>query len=268
MNIKSLINNVMAPHQIPLKIFNKLFFLFNRINYKYEMFKSDQNSIFKYFSLDRDIGSDKLKIIKKVNPVFNRSMSSEHEVFFSSLSISNRKVNKILEIGTFDGINSYLLSLLFKNAHIETIDLSSDTDDFKNNYSRTHRLDDFIKSRNKILSKSDRITFVEINSINLYNSNKKYDLIWIDGAHGYPVVCIDIINSLRLINDGGIIMCDDIYVNKIVLDKMYNSTAAFETLNELANENIIEYKLIYKRLDSENNCDKKKRKFIGVFRKI
>ena len=63
-------------------------------------------------------------------------------------------------------------------------------------------------------------------------------------------------------------MCDDIYVNEIVLDKMYNSTAAFETLNELANENIIEYKLIYKRLDSENNCDKKKRKFIGVFRKI
>ena len=39
-----------------------------------------------------------------------------------------------------------------------------------------------------------------------------YDLIWIDGAHGYPIITIDIVNSLRIINPKGIILCDDIYL--------------------------------------------------------
>ena len=62
-------------------------------------------------------------------------------------------------------------------------------------------------------------------------------------------------------------MCDDIFINNIKSDKMYKSTAAFETLNELATEKIIDYKLIYKRLDIINNCNKLNRKFIGVFKK-
>ena len=37
-----------------------------------------------------------------------------------------------------------------------------------------------------------------MNSLELINHERTYDLIWIDGAHGYPMVCIDIINSLRL----------------------------------------------------------------------
>ena len=51
-------------------------------------------------------------------------------------------------------------------------------------------------------------------SLNLINSNEKYDLIWIDGAHGYPTVTIDIINSLKLINNDGLIICDDVYIKE------------------------------------------------------
>jgi hypothetical protein len=268
MNIKILTNNLITPHKIFYKILCKLLFIFKKKNYDYSIFENKQNELFRYLNLDRQLGLKKLLLLKKDHLILNRSMSSEHDVIFSSLSISKKKINKILEIGTYDGINSFLLSLLFKNAEIETIDLPSDSKDFKNFYNRIHQVDNFIKARNLIFLYNNRISFQEKNSITLYNSNKKFDLIWIDGAHGYPVVCIDIINSLKLINDDGIIMCDDIYINKINLDKMYKSTAAFETLNELANEKIIEYKLIYKRLDPENNCDKKTRKFIGVIKKI
>jgi hypothetical protein len=146
--------------------------------------------------------------------------------------------------------------MLFNNAQIETIDLPTKSNDFIKFYNRENILEDFIKIRDKTLNYNNAIKFIELNSINLFNSTKKYDLIWIDGAHGYPVVCIDIINSLRLINDGGIIMCDDIFINNIQSDKMYKSTAAFETHNELATEKIIDYKLIYKRLDTINNCNK------------
>ena len=195
-------------------------------------------------------------------------MSSEHEVFFSGLSLSDTKIEKILEIGTHDGKNSLLLSLLFNTAEIDTIDLPHTSKYFIKFYNRENKLDDFIKSRNEILKKNNKIKFIETNSINLLNSNKKYDLIWIDGAHGYPVVCIDIINSLKLINEDGIIMCDDIFIHNIESDKMYKSTAAFETLSELAMEKIIDFKLIYKRLDAANNCDTSNRKFIGIFKKI
>jgi predicted O-methyltransferase YrrM len=267
MNFQSFIQNLIKPHKIPYKIINKILILYQKKVYDFNKFQKEQNSIFEYFNLNRDKALHELTKVKDEYPFLNRSMSSEHEVFFSAISLSNLNINKILEIGTHDGKNSLLLSALFKNAEIETIDLPTKSKDFIKFYNREDKLDEFIKSRNEVLSKNNKIKFIEINSINLVTSSKKYDLIWIDGAHGYPVVCIDIINSLRLINDGGIIMCDDIYVNKIVLDKMYNSTAAFETLNELTNENIIEYKLIYKRLDAQNNCNKKKRKFIAILKK-
>jgi predicted O-methyltransferase YrrM len=267
MKIKDLIRNLLTPHRIPLKIFNKLFFLYLKNNYNYSVFENEQNKIFEYFDLNREIGLKKLGLIKKDYRMFNRSMASEHEIFFSSLSASNKKINTILEIGTYDGVNSFLLSLLFSTAQIETIDLNSQTENFTKFYNRNNTINNFVSLRDNVLSKSNRITFKEMNSIKLYDSNKKFDLIWIDGAHGYPVVCIDIINSLRLLNDGGLIMCDDIYINKITSDKMYNSNAAFETLMELSNEKIIEHKFIYKRLDIENNFNKNQRKFIGIFKK-
>ena len=92
----------------------------------------------------------------------------------------------------------------------------------------------------------------------------KYDLIWIDGAHGYPVVCMDILNSIKLIRAGGYIICDDIYINSINSDKMYRSNAGNETLNELKKEGIINFDLIFKRLDAENNCLEENRKFIAI----
>ena len=268
MNFQSLIKNLIKPHKIPYKIINKILILYQQKIYDFNKFQKEQNSIFKYFNLDRDKALSLLEKIKVQFPFLNRNMSSEHEVFFSGLSLSNGKIEKILEIGTHDGKNSLLLSLLFNKAEIDTIDLPHTSEYFVKFYNRENKLDDFIKSRNEILKKNNKIKFIETNSINLLNSNKKYDLIWIDGAHGYPVVCIDIINSLKLINTNGIIMCDDIFINNIKSDKMYKSTAAFETLNELAVEKIVDYKLIYKRLDCINNCDSANRKFIGVFKRI
>ena len=268
MNFQSFIKNLIKPHKIPYKIIKKILILYQRKIYDFNKFQKEQNLIFKYFNLDRDNAFRLLEKIKDQFPFLNRNMSSEHEVFFSGLSLSDTKIEKILEIGTHDGKNSLLLSLLFNKAEIDTIDLPHTSEYFIKFYNREKKLDDFIKSRNEILKKNNKIKFIETNSVNLLNSDKKYDLIWIDGAHGYPVVCIDIINSLKLINEDGIIMCDDIFVNNIESDKMYKSTAAFETLSELAMEKIINYKLIYKRLDAINNCDTSNRKFVGVFKKI
>ncbi len=185
-----IIRNLIRPHKIPKKIFNKLNYYFNYKKYNQNFFEKEQNDIFKYFGLNREEGIKKLILIKKDIDFKSRDswMSSEHEVIFSSLSLSkNKSITDILEIGTFDGFNALLLSNLFPNSNIDTIDLPENDDDFINFYNRKDNISKFIQDRNIILSKNKNINFFPLNSLKLLNHKKKYDLIWIDGAHGYPM---------------------------------------------------------------------------------
>ena len=75
---------------------------------------------------------------------------------------------------------------------------------------------------------------------------------------------MDIINCLKLLNTNGLIMCDDVFINKINSDKLYQSNASYETLSELKKEKIIEFNLIYKRLATENNFNSGNRKFVAI----
>jgi len=237
--IKQILINLAKPHKIPIKIFGKIYYYFKFKKYNQSFFENEQNKIFNSLNLNREQGIKNLNLIKKNLGLplnINSGMSSEHEVIFSSISLNkNLLINNILEIGTYDGYNALLLSKLFPNLKIDTIDLPEDDDDFINFYNRKNKIKEFINNRNNHLSKNNNIKFLPLNSLKLLNHKKKYDLIWIDGAHGYPMVCIDIINSLHLINEKGIIMCDDIYLNlnNLNSDKMYNSIASYETLYEL-----------------------------------
>ena len=267
-----IIRNLIRPHKIPKKIFNKLNYYFNYKKYNQNFFEKEQNDIFKYFGLNREEGIKKLTLIKKDIDFKSRDseMSSEHEVIFSSLSLSkNKSITDILEIGTFDGFNALLLSNLFPNSNIDTIDLPENDDDFINFYNRKDNISKFIQDRNIILSKNKNINFFPLNSLKLLNHKKKYDLIWIDGAHGYPMVCIDIINSLHILKENGLILCDDVHLklNQSNSDLMYSSIATYETLNELKKQDLITFRLIYKRLSAEHNCIENKRKFVAIVSK-
>ena len=272
MIFKKILNNIFKPHKIPSKVVNKINLYFKIKSYDLKYFQDRQNKIFNKLGLNRVEGVKKLNLIKnELNLSQCRQMSSEHEVLFSSISIKeNTAIKNILEIGTFDGVNALILSNLFPDAEIDTIDLSPDDNSFKNYYNRKNSINKFVSDRQNTLSKNQKINFFEINSLQLINHKKKYDLIWIDGAHGYPEVCIDIINSLNLINKNGIIICDDVFLNlkQKNSDRMYNSIASYETLNELEKLKIIKLDLIFKRLDAENNSSENIRKFVGIFKKL
>ena len=267
-----ILNNLARPHKIPKKILNKLNYYFSYKKYNQNSFEEEQNKIFEHFGLNRQEGIKKLISTKK-NLDFklrNNGMSSEHEVIFSSLSNSkNKSFTDILEIGTFDGFNSLLLSNLFPNSKIDTIDLSETDDDFVNFYNRKDNINKFTQDRNIILSKNKNINFSPLNSLKLLNYKKKYDLIWIDGAHGYPVVCIDIINSLHILKENGLILCDDVHLklNQSNSDTMYRSIATYETLNELKKQDLINFRLIYKRLSAQHNSIENTRKFVAIVSK-
>lgn len=269
--LKKIFNHLTKPHKIPFKILNKINYLVKLKNYNQNLFEKEQNDIFSSWGLDRYEGIKNLHKIKLNTPLIakNREMSSEHEIIFSSISIKKKKeIIDILEIGTFDGFNAFLLSNLFPDSKIDTIDLPTTDKDFRDFYNRKNDFKEFVSSRNQLLSKKININFIPINSLNLLNYKKKYDLIWVDGAHGYPVACIDIINSLNIVNNDGLILCDDIYLNYDSSDKMYNSIATYETLNALKKENLIDFKLFYKRLTPKSNCLENQRKYIAMVKKV
>ena len=247
------------------KIFIRLQnFCLKRI-YIQKKYEDEQEQIFSNLGLDRKEGLTKLNNLKEKYSFIDKPMSSEHQTLFASLSIKE-KILDILEIGTFDGTNAFLLSQLFLDANIDTIDLEESNKNFRESYGREdfEKFKIFCEERDKILKLSNNINFMKKNSINLTFTNKKYDLIWIDGAHGYPIATIDITNSLRLIKPGGIIICDDVWKTAPQKqDSIYNSIATFETLNALKDSNVINFELIFKRLDRENNSNHNFRKYIA-----
>ncbi len=272
--IKKILINLLFFYKIPLKLYFKYNIYISKKNYDQNYFENKQDEIFDSLNLNRTEGINNLNFIKKKFDLYsnaNTGMSSEHEVLFSSISIKKKsEILNILEIGTYDGYNSLLLSKLFSKSKIDTIDLNENDADFINYYNRKDTVKEFVSKRNNHLSQDPKINFYELNSLNLLNHKKKYDLIWIDGAHGYPVVCIDIINSLNLLNNGGIIMCDDIHINldQSSSDRMHHSIASYETLKELQKQNLLTFELIYKRLNFKNNFIKKKRKFVAIVFKV
>ena len=258
MKIKHLIK---YPFSILKKLFNFLKIEFyeykNPTNKRYE-------SLLKTYKLcdlnkDRDyyIGILDKTLKELAYPFYNESqgMYSEHLIIFAAISETNLKIKNILEIGTFDGKTATILAKLFPNSDIKTIDLSDNDPIFINTYARKNNPKEFIKKRNTLLSRFKSINFLQINSLELSLKNKlpKQDLIWVDGAHGYPIVVSDITNSIGLMHQESILMCDDIFKRTTKYDSLYVSTAGFETLSAFRDSNILETHYFHKRIGRKFN---------------
>ena len=258
MKIKHLIK---YPFSILKKLFNFLKIEFyeykNPINKRYE-------SLLKTYKLcdlnkDRDYYIGILdKTLKELGyPIYNESqgMYSEHLIIFAAISETNLKIKNILEIGTFDGKTATILARLFPDSDIKTIDLSDNDPIFINTYARKNNPKEFIKKRNTLLSRFKSINFLQINSLELSLKNKlpKQDLIWVDGAHGYPIVVSDITNAIGLMHQESILMCDDIFKRTTKYDSLYVSTAGFETLSAFRDSNILETHYFSKRIGRKFN---------------
>jgi hypothetical protein len=88
---------------------------------------TEQDSHYLSLGLDRSLGL--MKLNTALYRLYGRTYSetngmwSEHLILFSAISESNYKIKTILEIGTFNGETTRILSLLFPNSSIETLDL-------------------------------------------------------------------------------------------------------------------------------------------------
>jgi len=202
-------------------------------------------------------------IIKGKNFKYKDCMLSWHYHLFAGIvDIFNHKgieINKILEIGTWDGTFTNFLANIYKDVQIYTVDLPEDSPDNYLARMTENERELFFDTRRRNLKKSN-INVYKMNSSKILNKfpDTKFDIIWIDGDHFNPQVTIDIINSIQLAHKETIICVDD--VCKENFNTQNSSNESYLTLKNLENNGIIENVFINKRTSS----NQEKPKFISL----
>lgn len=249
-----------------LKIYYELFYDLEQMR-KFERQKFDQlgfqydEALQKLDKILRDLG--------KSDFASQKGMGSIHWLLFCSIS-NVSSIDNILEIGTYDGETTQLLSKIFPNSSITTIDLPHDDPLFLASYQRadSEKTRKF-KEKQKSNLFNSRIRFLEKNSFFVPGlMNQKFDLIWIDGSHLYPEIAWDICNAYHLCNIGGWIMCDDVITDKEGFRDEYVSPDSYHVLEYMKKRTRDEIIYFLKRESPEWSADPKKRKFVAVIRKL
>ena len=134
----------------------------------------------------------------------------------------NKKINNILEIGTAVGYSAICFTKLLSNeGKIDTIERDKQ---------RVLEAYENIKK----MELQDKINVIEGDAVDvLPKLNNKYDMIFIDAAKGkYPFFLKE---ALRLINDDGIILADNILYKGYVMSD-YKQRTAVRNLREYIKE--------------------------------
>ena len=245
---------------LPNSLYLKLQKIYGMIKYRNYNLSNDLNyneNLFKLLKFD----IEKIKSqLNSLNFQYHSTSLSWHYHLFAGLKeyFRNKKIN-ILEIGTYNGNFSNFLSKVYIESDITTIDL----DDRDNQNLNTHdreakeKSDEFLKLRNKNLNEIN-INFIKLNSLNIkkYFNEKKFDLIWVDGDHLNPQVTIDIINSLDLLNNDGIMCTDDVIMDSKFQGKFVSSEGFF-TLKHIEDYGLIRNYFLIKRITIGNATTKK-----------
>jgi predicted O-methyltransferase YrrM len=200
-------------------------------------------------------------------PPFDVMADSQHWMVFSALADAGFDPKKIIEIGTFDGECTALLSKLFPRAAVITFDLPDDSQQVRQSYGRScpNILQSVLERREQNLS-NPNITFVQRNSFYLPTMCLgDADLIWLDGDHAFPALAWDFCNAFHALRHGGLLVCDD-----VIRYPKQNSTSRAHSrivLDYLDREKIYSVDYVLKRIALAHAADPWFRKYLGVLRK-
>jgi len=254
------------------KFYIKNFTFYYSLFYDIGIVRKELESKFNKFGFDYCKGLEKLDVVLRSigEKEFHArdGKGSIHLVLFSAISISH-DIDNILEIGTFNGKTTKILSKLFPKSKITTIDLPESDPLLRNT---NNRLDQRVYKQykyelnNNILA--ENIEFIETNSVFLPEiCKKKYDLIWVDGGHLYPEIAWDLCNAYHLCKKNGFILCDDVIINKKGYKTNYVSPDSKVVLDYITNRtnDTIEYYI--KKEAPRISANPRKRKYVAVLKK-
>jgi predicted O-methyltransferase YrrM len=200
---------------------------------------------------------------------FDFGKDSVHWLVFACLCDALPAVSRILEIGTFDGAFTALLSRLFPTAEITTVDLPESDPLLRSTYRRdadaAYRR--FVATRDANLG-APNIRFHQFNSAFLLDRVKgPFDLVWVDGGHLYPEIAWDIAAAHHLCRDGGIVLCDDVISAADGPRTPYVSPDSFRVLDYFAQRTGETLHLFLKRCSFKHAGVPRKRKYVAMMRR-
>ena len=260
------------------KVFNKILrsigsvydYLFFNFIFNKELILEEEEEKFNKEKFNREKSKNYLnKILKKLS-LDNYDENSDSVHWLISAAISQEKnINRILEIGTYNGEFTAILSELFPNSDIVSIDLPETDPLLRSTYNREdeQEYEKFKEKQKKNISNSNRIELILSNSFFLReNVEGKFDFIWVDGGHNFPEIAWDICNCYDLLSKGGILMCDDViklddYNEGFVSNDSYK---VLEYINQRLSSNILYF---LKRLDGKRYARSKNRKYVAFLKK-
>lgn len=126
----------------------------------------------------------------------------EQEDFLKTL-VSNPSIKNVMEIGFNAGHSAEIFLSANENIHLVSFDLNY------HDYVKVGKqyIDETYPGRHTLINGNSVVTVIEY-----YENNKdeKFDIIFIDGNHSYPIARSDIINSFLLSHKDTILVMDDI----------------------------------------------------------
>jgi len=220
-------------------------FLINDLSFneKYYLYKSNIKNNIKFYSnhynnFDNLINSKYLKNLLLSRFYYNDSNKDLREVN-SNISldegielykiIKKYKPKKLVEIGFAVGISTlFMLCALENNAELISVDpyQKIQWDKFG-----LINVDNILKEQNlpKTIHK-----FIEDYSNNFFkNTNKSFDLVFIDGDHSYEGTMIDLIGANKVLKKNGLMIIDDVLFNDVkkALSNFLKKNDNFEKIN-------------------------------------
>jgi len=176
-------------------------------------------------------GTDLDAISKLLEKIDKDKDDALENIFFSAISILNKnKLKAILELGTGYGSRTSLLAKLFPKSKIYTWDLPKTDPEFGRLNIKTN--EERINIFNKTIY-NKQVRYIENNSFFLRSTNmpKKYDFVYMDGAHQYPACAWDLAFCYNCLKDGGFLFIHDYgagdvsravdYADKLILEEIY-----------------------------------------------
>ena len=238
-----------------------------------EQHRKEEAKKFKKLGLNTDDALFRLNSIlhqtreKKFDYTFGKD--SVHWLLFSAISIADQ-VKQILEIGTGQGDSTLILSRLFPEASILTVDLPANDPITRSTYGREtdENFKDYVRLRSRN-TEQPSVNMVCSNSFFLLDviGNQEFDLVWVDGGHLYPEVAWDLANGFHVCRRGGWLLCDDVLIHPDGYNNGLTNTDSYEVLKYMQKR--IDSQIVYflKRENPIWSADPKKRKYVSVFRK-
>ena len=154
---------------------------------------------------------------------------------FLNVIVSLQKPKRILELGTAIGYSSIIMNLAYRDAKIITLE-------------KNKKMVEIAKKNIMDFEFSDSVDVVQCDAYEyLLDCDEKFDMIFIDAAKGQYLKYFE--ESMKLINDKGIIVCDNVLFKGMVCDKealtkRHRKITIVKRLNEFLEyiSNLEEYK--------------------------